>query len=517
MKIIDIGICIDNNDPKGIGRIRCIRYSSYTGELEKAMDYNAWDDKDLFTASPFLPTNINFIPEKGQAVKIINHDTDKETTNIEYIAGPFTTVHDFNSQTHSAQVEYTTYGLSVEHGDDVFNATGEYSEKKAQGSIAKKTDFGIYGKYGSDILFTEDGLHIRGGKLISKPFANNAQKTKLVTQPIMSGKIASLHLKKYPKKLEYVEEQYEETITSRGKLKYLVEYSFRTFTGTTNTLVTDVDFFVYNTEKADNNFRIENPKLEDIEITTGCTLVNKNNIQFQNNPNFYDATEPTYTVRVTGTTNASIIMRNTFFKLGRLGLSAIDPVFLEKELHPFYFRPTKECETRELATTGHSQNRIIIFNSCIYFQKFKRGLIFSKTQSGIPSKKVQKKRLVVKDTGNKEEQTFASLKSDRVYLLSTDISPYQKSETQKSPINFEKIDKYEPSHDTYIKDVEPNTYALVRGEVLTGILRSMYDLIVGHQHNVVGPLLQADDNFKKLQEKINTLENDILNTSIRIN
>ena len=56
MKLIDIGICIDNNDPKGLGRIRCIRYSSYTGEVEKALDYNPWDDKDLFTASPFLPT-----------------------------------------------------------------------------------------------------------------------------------------------------------------------------------------------------------------------------------------------------------------------------------------------------------------------------------------------------------------------------------------------------------------------------------------------------------------------------
>ena len=53
MKIIDIAICIDNNDPKGIGRIRAVRYSSYTGELEKAFDYNAWDDKDLFTAIPF--------------------------------------------------------------------------------------------------------------------------------------------------------------------------------------------------------------------------------------------------------------------------------------------------------------------------------------------------------------------------------------------------------------------------------------------------------------------------------
>ena len=117
MKIIDIAICIDNNDPKGIGRIRAIRYSSYTGQLEKAFEYNAWDDKDLFTAIPFLPTNLNFIPEKGQAVKIINYDTDKDTVNLEYIAGPFTTVHDFSGQNHSGQLENTTYGIAAKHGE----------------------------------------------------------------------------------------------------------------------------------------------------------------------------------------------------------------------------------------------------------------------------------------------------------------------------------------------------------------------------------------------------------------
>ncbi len=29
MKIIDIGVCIDNNDPKGMGRIRCVDYDDY--------------------------------------------------------------------------------------------------------------------------------------------------------------------------------------------------------------------------------------------------------------------------------------------------------------------------------------------------------------------------------------------------------------------------------------------------------------------------------------------------------
>ena len=71
MKIIDIGKCIDNVDPKGMGRIRVSRYNDLTAENEKAIDYEPWSDRDLFLALPFLPSNINFIPEIGQTVKII--------------------------------------------------------------------------------------------------------------------------------------------------------------------------------------------------------------------------------------------------------------------------------------------------------------------------------------------------------------------------------------------------------------------------------------------------------------
>jgi len=162
MKIIDIAICIDNIDPKGIGRIRCIRYNDYVGEKEKAMTYDSWSDRDPFVANPFLPTNINMIPEIGQSVKILNYNTNKETVNQEYIAGPFTTMYDYNSQQFSQQIENTSYGVAVKNSPNIRNLTGEYINE-SKNVFAKETDYGIYGKYGSDILFTENGLQMRGG------------------------------------------------------------------------------------------------------------------------------------------------------------------------------------------------------------------------------------------------------------------------------------------------------------------------------------------------------------------
>ena len=41
MKIIDIAICVDNIDPKGMGRIRCVRYNDYVGEKENSTKYGS--------------------------------------------------------------------------------------------------------------------------------------------------------------------------------------------------------------------------------------------------------------------------------------------------------------------------------------------------------------------------------------------------------------------------------------------------------------------------------------------
>ena len=54
MKIIDIGICTNNNDPKVIGQIRYRPYGSFVSEIEKAIPYEDWDKNDQFIAIPFL-------------------------------------------------------------------------------------------------------------------------------------------------------------------------------------------------------------------------------------------------------------------------------------------------------------------------------------------------------------------------------------------------------------------------------------------------------------------------------
>ena len=508
MKIIDIAVCIDNRDPENLGRIRCIRYSSYTGQIERAMNYEAWNDKDLFTALPFLPNNINFIPEIGQTVKIINYNTDKESANTEYIAGPFTTRHDFNSQTHSAQIERTTYGNAAKQGKKIIDENGNFIDEKSKGVLAKHTDYGVYGKYGSDVLFTENGLQLRGGKLTSKDSANGNQKKDMLYKPLMSKKSAILYLKKYPKAKEYREEEVEIKKIASADIKYFIEYSINNFDnfGVGNTGAT-ISYYVYQVNKVYGDvYKTYNPALLDAKLIDGhYKLINTDG----------QPTTPTFTKTATSLIETYVTIRNDIKTLHYKGLNEFNVTYPTDDLHPFYFRPTQDCREDLSLTSPELLNRDKIFKNILINESSgpEHGLAFQKTSISPPEITIKQKKRVLKDLTGNMEQSFSALKSDKIYLLTTD--PYNVTE---KAINFQKLDKYELTQDNYLRDIEPNTFATVRGETLIEFLRSMYDVLTTHIHNINDPYAKsaydAHDNMVRLYQK---LEEDILNKSIRIN
>jgi hypothetical protein len=502
MKIIDIGICVDNRDPENLGRIRCMRYSAYTGQIERAFNYNAWDDKDLFTANPFLPTNINFIPEIGQTVKLLNYNTEKENVNLEYVAGPFTTRHDYNSQTHAIQVEKTTYGIPAKHGKSVIDANGNYINPKSNGVFATHTDYGVYGKYGSDIIFTENGIQLRGGKLNSKNSVDANKRKEMLYQPLMSKKMATLHLKKFESTKEFVsEEQTIERIVSTD-LNHMVEYSISAFTGTTYT----INYYVYKINKTyGDKYKTNNNGLSEVELLSEYVhLINNDNT----------TTTPTISKVVDSLNAVYITIRNDLKTLHYKNLFEFESYYQKTDLHPFYFRPTTECRNRTLNTTEET-NRTLIFNK-IYINDFcgpQYGLVYQKTTTVPPINKIKKIEYTLKEKQKNTEQTFSALKSDKIFLLSTDSNI-----TSNNPINFENLDKYELTQENYLKDIEPHTSSLVRGEPLLAFLRALYDVLTTHVHNINDPYARTTysehENLLRLYKK---LEEDILNKSIKLN
>ena len=499
---IVLGVVTDNKDPKRLGRIRYKSYSTNPGQVEGAFNYEPWDEKDPFIAFPLLPLPINVIPEKDQNVQLIIYDVNKDLINVSYIAGPYNTSHDFTAQTFTDGSTNTTYNNSGKRTPDIINPDGSFVEKKANGALAKDEHHGLYGMYGSDVIFTDDGIHIRGGKFPSKEFANANDRKKLIFQPIMSDNVASLHLKKFPKTLELVDDDTTTKKLERTKIKYWVEYEVEDFSFTGNTTL---KFFIYNTSNENDLFYSDNLRLHDVKITSGSTLVNVFS-NFNETPN---DKQNSFTITVKSKDDALVRIREIIKGFNNSGFSYLRVNDKDNDVHPMYFRPTLDSVVKSLSGETET-NRDYIFDNVYVFGRFTEGILYKRESASVPVKSDQKLTKVLKETEEKAEQTFGSIRADKVYFLSTNTN-------EPKPINFKKIDKYEPTQNNYIEDIDPNTYSLVRGEVLLKILKTMSNLFESHIHQPSEPLVKADPNYIELENQIKNLEKELLNRSIRTN
>jgi len=461
MKIVDLGVCIDNNDPKGLGRIRVVDYDDYIGGKSNIKEnIQHWSKDDPFIASPFLPNNINFIPEIKQAVKIIRYDTEKTTVNQEYIAGPFSTRYDFNSQEFNTQISQTSYGVSVEDKVDIIKNEQGTLPENCKDALSKYKDYSVGGKYGSDAIFTQDGLVLRGGKLVQKDVTSN-QNRELLTKgfPIASNKVAKLHLKKFGPKQFIVDETKIEEITENSNLKFIIEYDVNDLSNPNY-----VNFYVYqikpNVSKKYNSSNFT----ESTQTISGETVFlteSGNTYTFRSELNsITDYSGATLTKKIQLIyqeirNKLSTIQSNGFS--GTVSFKILTDLIVtqsDSNIYPFFFRPTDEFQNRTVTTTEAA---------------------------------------------------------DKIYLLSTETNFTDKK------IDFPTLNTYEYEQSDYIEKIDPNTYSLVRGEILLDFIDALYNTFFGHVHNINEPYVKSDPNHTKLELLYNKLREELINKSIKIN
>jgi hypothetical protein len=330
----------------------------------------------------------------------------------------------------------------------------------------------------------------------------------------MSESISSLYLKKFDEEREYIETTIYETQVESKSLKSIIEYDVSTFSGGTVT----VNFYVY---------LIKSFAQQDVKVYG--KIYNTNTSNLASSPIISGATQlittgttqPTFSITLYNVSSDNmskvyIAIRKILKKIHQHGsLKHIDNTlpFANESLHPFYFRPTSGTTTMVLSDQANT-NRVQLFNNVSLATGVgpKNGLAYSKDRLTPQTKVVPKMVKQLKATPI-TESTFATLRADKVYM----ISPKAEQPTNDIKISFNKLDRYELTHENYMTDIHPFTYSLVRGEKLVKILQSIVDLIYSHQHNLVGPPVPSDPNYIKLVELMKTLEKDILNSEIRIN
>lgn len=502
MKIIDIGICVSNIDPKGIGRIRYRPYGTFISEIENGVKYDEWDELDPFIAIPFLPLHINIIPQIQQSVKIIQYDTSKNLQNIEYISGPYTSPHDTQNQTFTTQHKNTTYGGVIVKGlVNIRNSDGSFNSPTSRGAVIDNRDTGFRGNYGSDIIFTENGLQIRGGFLFNKTYKKD--KKILLDYPQLAKKMARLSMKKFPTTYRPVTETTESTETASNNLKYVIEYEIN------NVLEpTELKFYVYKVIVNSGTQFNTNVFNENSLFSPSNATIRLINIE-------QDETSPTYVKSLDGTINSAYLeLREILYSIDNENLTVLDYRYPNEDIFPFYFRPTTNFRTTKGTTDIEKENKKLFLSKIqLRNRTGGSGLIFSRENASAPVIINKKTTIQAQEIKNSGEQSFSNLSADKIYLTST--SP--NVGVNVKAVNFNNLDEYELTQENYIADIEPNTYAMVRGENLYNVLIAIKNLLDSHIHNVNEPLVQTDDNWIKLTELIETLRNDLLNDSIRIN
>jgi hypothetical protein len=505
MKLVNLGIVINNVDPKGVGRVRYSVLGRSTAPIQGGGGFEEWDNLDPFCASPFLPNNLNFIPSEGQTIKIIQYDLENDLMNQEYIPGPFTTIHDWSSQQNSSQVENTSYGVAVKPTGNIFNINGTYVKTTAKNSLAKHEDSAIYGKYGSDVLFTENGISLRGGKLLSKESASVTERQDLLTHPLRGKKQSTLSLKKFATQKEFKEEKEVIVTIPTNKLNYVIEYDVDDITNPSK-----INWYIYHVKDvfgdafATNVFTSSHSP--DLTTISSVTLLNEDNT----------TTTPTFTQTVSNLKSAYIKIRKTLCDLHDDGLKIRDIKLTtdrSKYIHPFYFRPRQSLVNIISTTPSVSDFLSNIKPSCNTSVSEGSGLFWSISEPSPKPKSVEKKTTVLKTVNTTGEQSFGTLVSDKIYFLSTDAN-----EVGSKTVPFDKLDTYEYTQEDLLTRIEPNTYSTVRGETLLEFLLQLTKVMAGHAHNPTKPMAKEGyADWQKLKLLYETLENDILNKSIRIN
>jgi hypothetical protein len=496
MKIIDIGICIDNKDPRGFGRIRARNSEELDSTRANAVPYkDQWSKDDPFVYSPFLPNHINVIPQEQQAVKIVRYDDSKGLQNQEYIAGPFTTPHNFNYQNELSQLTETSLGQRGEKTPAIKSFTGDkkiyddgYLRPESVGSLPKIEDVSLNGNYGSDVILTEHGVQLRAGILIHKNNATKKQKEDLELYPMYSQKHAKLSLKKFPSTKKLDKQVIEETTIPSIDIKHVFEYDVDSLTAPTT-----ITYSIYRIE------RNEGDKYKSDVFNINTELNNETSKLIH-----------TETVSLSSGTNdaklqeAYIQIRDFISKLDTDKLIDTVPGLNDEYAHPFYFRPKNTLRAKP--------NSNSFLQNIVHLDKTNGfGFLYSQSSPDVQpvTKKVERPHL---KKISEVDQSFAALTADKILYLSTSSLP-----ADGKQIDFRALDKYEYSEEDYVMRIMPNTFSSVRGEKLIEILELITLILLNHVHGIVTPPKYSQSVIDELRKLISRAKLDMINSSIRIN
>jgi hypothetical protein len=519
-QIIFFGVCVDNQDPLMLGRIRCKPIQENIQAMEGAkqgFDENSkntlngpWGEKDPFIFLPFLPYFVNQVPKVDETVMIIyfNNKLTKGRNRF-YLVGPYsspTTIfkEDYRSSRTHTDMGNSNSRVSLPNIKDPYSKN--YPNNNNAGVFPEPEDISIRGRGTSDMIIKNNDLLLRAGK--HKPF-------KTGEIPDYDDNRAFVQLSKFTNKLKYGEpKSYIRLQRNEQQIKYLLEYDV--YNPESAPQVFQGDVTIYQLPDKESKATKTNQFEWDTEIT-GTTLSKVRIIKIDSPLGIDDFAKFVSEQVVALKDNPSILISNipTNANVGSNNNSSNELQF------PFYYRPSKRI--RNIIKSLPDQNNITDFTNMN--QLLSKVLITTTDISPgyglVLDRKVSPElpflpsREVFTPIDTEEiDNTVGLIGASQLYLLSHDSENSQGKITLSGSVGG-------ITPEQVFDEIEPKTSSMVRGEELLELLESIVGFLVSHVHPY--PLLPPSGvsydgtSIDELTKKMLEAYQKVLNSNIRIN
>ena len=579
--IIYFGVCVDNKDPLGAGRIRAVNDVTadaeggklYGDAVEKVIEkdkksiskkiYTPWGDKDPYIFNPFLPLHLNVIPNRGEAIKILYYNPENNQQNKEYI-GPLTSTPD--------KLGGDEYHLGREHTSMGGRVKGEASVMDNADSIGvfpNADDIAIQGRVNTDIVLgmsaklpqpqnnpqpetiaDESEIAIKPYPQILLRSAKFKENLDVPSQPGFNDKMTFFQLSTFPSTLTIEEKEVPTQTKEDSPLSILIEYDYE-MTDWANWQNSpgapiDVSFKVYKmpykatpegTGKPymSSNFTKDSQVggLELIYEFNTLTAVPPTkeqckeiiNIQLRNfdTSNWTEFLKPLDSLLPSFPTG----IQYTF------NFNPVDDVGLGQKMqnnpHPLYYRPGPnfagfiEGAQSDLYNTNPILYEQINTNVLSFINSIKLEGVTSEGGGLAFTEKITQREVRTKDGKKIEKEEKYDENQQQGFIVGGAEKIFLFSH-EDAAINGKILlgDNYGIDQVKLITDVEKKTSPMVRGDKLLELLDYMKQYMVSHVHtqnlNTACPM--CDDGVTSnegLIEKMEAAEQLVLNKNIRIN
>jgi hypothetical protein len=496
-----IGSYKDRTDSKG---------SLLNNNLDDIRDDLFFTNDDPFVFFPFLPLNVNVIPEINDGVLIIYSNSIENVGRKRqfYIKSPISTITAMKAEDSNQTRGILGTSPNVKAGKPLRNIDG-YFNSSTKGVMAEVEDVGLYSKGRSDIILKDTEVILRARK--TKELKNNESPIVNKNRSFLQLSDFEFKTSKNPVKNVITEELVNQQIVKL--VEYEIDYGFDTengpYSGNINiynlpgrnsktttvsfksdTVIEDyTSFFPYFVHEFVNVLTIETVSFIINSILKG---LNNGEIDFEYS-SIVDGQEQK--VRV-----YQKILDNRF---------------------PFYYRLSLPSQNLSLNGTSNQRKTINALSSRVVFPQSRKenpgaGLISKKNYFG----QLLKTSLQKIQSLNKEitEQSYGVLGSDKVFLISrTSQIP------DKPSIVVDDEDVYGISELKLATNYMEATEGMVRGESLKKLLSLMVRFLLNHEHlyHRYPPYETTTETSpitsQQLLSEFNLYDQKVINQNIRIN